>query len=137
MAKTIDVIADLTIELDGDKVKVTNDSDGDLVIDFPDKQTLGKFMKTRFALSTDFSSLNRVNRVLQKERQPVVLRVNHEDWVILGRYDNPVIKYAKLAPLLLNQSFSGSKQKNWYILAGVLGGSALAVLLYQLIKRRD
>ena len=137
MAKTIDVIADLTIELDGDKVKVTNDSDGDLVIDFPDKQTLGKFMKTRFALSTDFSSLNRVNKVLQKEGQPVVLRVNHEDWVILGRYDNPVVKYAKLAPLLLNNSLSSSNQKNWYVLVGILGGSVLAVLLYQLIRKRD
>jgi hypothetical protein len=137
MAKTIDVIADLTIELDGDKVKVTNDSDGDLVISFPNKQTLGKFIKTRFALSTDFSSLNRVNSVLRKEQQPVVLRVNDEDWVILGRYDNPVIKYAKLAPLLLNHSLSGSKPKDWYVLAGVLGGSVLAVLLYQLIRKRD
>ena len=136
MAKKIDVIADLTIELDGDKVKVTNDSDGDLVIDFPNKQTLGKFMKTRFALSSDFSSLNRVNKVLQQEQQPVVLRVNQEDWVILGRYDNPVIKYAKLAPLLLNNSFSGSKPKDWYVLAGVLGGSVLAVLVYQLIRKR-
>ncbi len=137
MAKTIDVIADLTIELDGDKVKVTNDSDGDLIINFPDKQILGKFMKTRFALSSDFSSLNRVNKALQKEQQPVVLRVNQEDWVILGRYDNPVIKYAKLAPLLLNNTLSGSESKEWYVLAGVLGGSILAVLLYQLIRKRD
>ncbi len=137
MAKTIDVIADLTIELDGDKVKVTNDGDGDLVINFPNKQTLGKFMKTRFAFSTDFSSLNRVNKVLQRERQPVILRVNQEDWVVLGRYDNPVIKYAKLAPLLLDNSLSGAKPKDWFILAGVLGGSILAVLLYQLIKKRD
>lgn len=135
MAKTIDVIADLTIELDGDKVKVTNDSDGDLVIDFPNKQTLGKFLKTRFALSTDFSSLNRVNKLLQKEQQPVILRVSQEDWVILGRYDNPVIKYVKLAPLLLDNSLPNHKK--WYVLAGVLGGSVLAVLLYQLIKRRD
>lgn len=135
MAKAIDIIADLTIELDGDKVKVTNDSDGDLVINFPSKQTIGKFMKTRFALSTDFSSLNRVNKLLQKEGQPVILRVNQEDWVILGRYDNPVIKYAKLAPLLLDNSISD--QKNWYVLAGVLGGSVLAILLYQLIRKRD
>lgn len=135
MAKTIDVIADLTIELEGDKVKVTNDSNGDLVINFLNKQTLGKFMKTRFALSTDFSSLNRINKLLQKERQPVVLRVSQEDWVILGRYDNPVVKYAKLAPLLLNNAIPD--QKNWYILAGVLGGSVLAVLLYQIIRKRD
>ncbi len=135
MAKKIDIIADLTIELDGDKVKVTNDSDGDLVIDFPSKQTLGKFIRTRFALSTDFSSLNRVNKLLQKEQQPVILRVDHEDWVTLGRYDNPVIKYAQLAPLLLDNSFSD--RKNWYILAGVLGGGILAVLIYQLIKRQD
>jgi hypothetical protein len=134
MAKTIDITADLTIELDGDKVKVTNDSDGDLVINFPSKQTLGKFLKTRFALSTDFSSLNRVNKLLHKERQPVILRVNYEDWVVLGRYDNPVIKYAKLAPLLLDNTFSD--RKDWYVLAGVLGGSVLAVLLYRLIKTR-
>ena len=135
MAKKIDIIADLTIELDGDTVKVTNDSDGDLVIDFPSKQTLGKFIKTRFALSTDFSSLNRVNKLLQKEQQPVILRVDHEDWVTLGRYDNPVIKYAQLAPLLLDDSFSD--RKNWYVLAGVLGGGILAVLIYQLIRRQD
>ncbi|MGB3848594.1 MAG: hypothetical protein WA958_01405 [Tunicatimonas sp.] len=134
MAKTIDITADLTIELDGDKVKVTNDSDGDLVINFPSKQTLGKFLKTRFALSTDFSSLNRVNKLLRKEQQPVILRVNYEDWVVLGRYDNPVIKYAKLAPLLLDNTFSD--RKDWYVLAGVLGGSVLAVLLYRLIKTR-
>lgn len=135
MTRRIDITADLTIELDGDKVKVTNDSDGDLVIDFPDKQTLGKFLKTRFALRTDFSSLNRVNKLLQKEQQPVVLRVSQEDWVTLGRYDNPVIKYAKLAPLLLDGSFSD--RRNWYVFAGVLGGSLLAIVLYQLIRRQD
>ena len=137
MAKKIDIVADLTIELDGDEVNVKNDNDGDLVIEFPNKQILKKFLKTRFALSTDFSSLNRVNKLLQEEQQPVILRVDHEDWVTLGRYDNPVIKYAKLAPLLFDGSLTFTDHKNWYVVAGVVGGSLLAVLLYQLIKKQD
>lgn len=135
MAKTIEVIADLTLELDGDKVRVTNDADGDLVILFPDKRTLGKFMKTRLALDQGFNSLNRVNKLLKEQQQPVILRVNNEDWIILGHYDNPVVKYNKVAPLLLNNTFSD--RKPWYIIAGVVGGSLTAALLYYLIKRRD
>ena len=84
MAKTIEVIADLTLELDGDKVRVTNDADGDLVILFPDKRTLGKFMKTRLALDQGFNSLNRVNKLLKEQQQPVILRVNNEEWDHLG-----------------------------------------------------
>ena len=123
------------MELDGDKVKVTNDNDGDLVILFPDKKTLGKFLKTRLSLNTGFSSLNRVNKLLKEKKQPVILRVNNEDWVILGHYDNPVIKYAKLAPLLFNNTLSD--RNAWYIVAGVIGGSITAALLYIFIKRRN
>lgn len=135
MAKTIEITADLTLELDGEKVKVTNDSDGDLVIHFPSKKTLGKFLKTRFALDSGFNSLNRVNKRLQQEKQPVILRVNNEDWIILGHYDNPVVKYAKLAPLLLNRTISD--RTPWYIAASVVGGSLVAALLYNLIKRQN
>lgn len=135
MAKTIEITADLTLELDGSTVKVTNDSDGDLVILFPDKRTLGKFLKTRFAVNTGFSSLNRVNKLLRKQKQPVILRVDNEDWVVLGHYDNPVIKYAKLAPLLLNDTLSD--RTSWYIVGGVIGGSIAAALLYYLVKRRS
>ena len=135
MAKTIEVIADLTLELDGDKVKVTNDTDGDLVILFPNKQVLGKFIRTRFATNTGFNSLNKVNKLLLEQKQPVILRINNEDWVILGHYDNPVIKYSKLAPLLLNNSLSD--RSNWYIAAGVLSGGVVAALLYSLIRKRN
>lgn len=135
MAKTIEVIADLTLELDGDKVKVTNDTDGDLVILFPDKRVLGKFLKTRFAINTGFNSLNRVNKLLLEQQQPVILRVNNEDWVVLGHYNNPVVKYAKLAPLLLNDSLSD--RNNWYIAAGAIGGGLVAALLYTLVKKRN
>ena len=135
MAKTIEVLADLTLALDGDEVKVTNDPDGDLVILFSDKNVLKKFLKTRFATGTRFSSLNQANKVLLERKQPVILRVNNEDWVILGHYDSPVVKYAKLAPLLLNQSLSD--RTNWYVVAGALGGGVVAALLYLLVKRRS
>ena len=135
MAKTIEVIADLTLELDGDKVKVTNDTDGDLVILFSDKKALGRFLKTRFAMDTGFNSLTKVNKLLLEQKQPVILRVNNEDWVVLGHYDNPVIQYAKLAPLLLDSSLSD--HRTWYIAAGVIGGGLLAALLYTLIKRQS
>ena len=136
MSKTVEVIADLTLELDGDEIHVTNDADGDLVIHFPNKKTLGKFLKTRFALDASLSSLGRVNKRLKQEKQPVILRVNHEDWIVLGRYDNPVVKYNKLAPLLLNKSFS-SDRKSWYIAASVVGGGLLAALLYRFIRKRN
>ena len=135
MAKTIEVIADLTLELDGDKVKVMNDTDGDLVILFPNKKVLGKFLKTRFATNTGFSSLNRVNKLLLEQKQPVILRINNEDWVILGHYSNPVIKYAKLAPLLLDNSLSD--RNSWYIAASVVSGGVMAALLYSLIKKQS
>ncbi len=134
MAKTIEVTADLTLELDGDTVQVTNDSDGDLVILFPDRKTLSKFLRTRFAVNTGFRSLNRANKLLREQKQPVILRVDQEDWVVLGHYDNPVIKYAKLAPLLLDGTFSD--RRSWYVVGGVVGGSVAAALLYYLIKRR-
>lgn len=135
MAKTIEVIADLTIALDGDKVRVTNDSDGDLVILFPDKKVLAKFLKTRFALNTGFNSLNRVNKRLLEQKQPVILRVNQEDWVILGHYTNPVIKYNKLAPILLDNTFSD--RSSWYMIAGAIGSGIVGFLLYTLIKKRN
>ena len=136
MSKTVEVIADLTLELDGDKIYVTNDTDGDLVIHFPNKKTLGKFLKTRFALDASLSSLGRVNKRLKEEKQPAILRVNHEDWIILGRYDNPVVKYNKLAPVLLNKSFS-SDRNSWYIAASIVGGGLLAALLYCFAKRQN
>ena len=135
MAKTIEIIADLTLVLDGDTVEVTNDPDGDLVILFPNKRALGKFLTARLALNTGFSSLNRVNKLLLEQKQPVILRVNYEDWVVLGRYDNPVIKYVKLAPLLLNDNFAD--RQVWYVLGGVVGGSIAAALLYYAIKKRS
>lgn len=135
MAKTIEIIADLTLALDGEKVKVTNDSDGDLVVLFPNKKVLAKFLKTRFALNTGFNSLNRVNKLLREQQQPVILRVNNEDWVILGHYPNPVIKYTKLAPLLLDNSLSN--RSSWYAMAGIAGGIVGGFLLYTIVKRRN
>ena len=135
MANAIEVIGDLTLELDGDKVKVTNDTDGDLVILFSDKKVLGKFLKTRFSLNTGFNSLNRVNKLLLEQKQPVILRVNNEDWVILGHYDNPVIKYTKLAPLLLDNPLSD--RTPWYIAAGAICGGFVAALIYTLVKRQN
>ena len=136
MAKTVEVIADLTLALDGDEIRVTNDADGDLIIHFPNKKMLGRFLKARFALDASLSSLGRINKRLKQEKQPVILRVNHEDWIILGRYDNPVVKYNKLAPVLLNKSFS-SDRKSWYIAASVVGGGLLAALLYRFIKKQS
>ena len=135
MAKTVEVIADLTLELDGHQVKVTNDSDGDLVLLFSDKKTLGKFIRVRFALGQGLSTLNRANKLLKERRQAVILRVDNEDWIVLGHHDNPVIKYNKLAPLLLNKTWSDQKQ--WYAAAGIIGGGLVAALLYYVIRRRD
>ena len=135
MSKTVEVIADLTLELDGDKIRVTNDANGDLVIRFPSKKMLGKFLKARFALDASLSSLGRVNKRLKEEKQPVILRVDQEDWIILGRYDNPVVKYNKLAPVLLNKSLSNHRP--WYIAASVIGGGLVAALLYHLIRKRS
>ncbi len=136
MAKTVEVVADLTLTLDGDQVHVTNDNSGALVFHFPSKKTLGKFLRTRFALDASFSSLNRINKRLQREQQVVVLRVKDEDWMVLGRYENPRVRYNKIAPVILSKNISENRS-SWYVAASVVGGGLIAALLYRLLKRQS
>jgi len=131
MAKPVKVFADLSIKNSAGDIKVKNDSDGSLVFDFPNAKSFNNFANIPLPFKPSLQALNKTNATLLEQRQPVVFRIDQEDWLVLGRDQKPLIKYLKLAPVYLRKNLS------WKTALYVAGGSLGAVLAYLAIKKRN
>ena len=135
MPKQLKVIADLTVQNSAGELKINNDPNGDLVLSFSNKKTFDNFLKSELPMDTSTSSLNKLNDTLREQRQPVVVRVKGEDWLVLGRDGKPKIKYLKVASSYVTSTYSTKDIS--FVVGSVIGGILGGVLLYSLFKTRD
>lgn len=130
MAKPVKVIADLSIHNDAGEIKVTNDEKGSLVFDFPNRQSFNSFTEIPLPFKPSLKAIGKTNAALLEQRQPVIIRVNQKEWLVLGRDRKASVKYFKLAPSYLKDQFT------WKTAVYILGGGVAAFFTYFFIKRR-
>jgi hypothetical protein len=131
MAKPVKIIADLSIQNSSGEIKVKNDQDGSLVFDFPDRKSFHSFSEIPLPFKPSIQAIGKTNAALLEQRQPVIVRVENDDWLVLGRDKKASVKYMKLAPIYLK------KQLNWKTAIYIAGGGLGAALTYLFIKRRN
>lgn len=131
MPKTLQVIADLTLHHENGDVKINNDDEGNVVVHFPDNKTFNLLLETKLPVKPEAEVIRKANAVLYEQHQPIIVRVNNEDWMVLGRSKKPEIKYGKVAVPYLTKSFS------WKTAFYVVGSSLSAALIYLFIKKRN
>jgi hypothetical protein len=131
MAKPVKVLADLTISNGAGDIKVNNDPDGSLVFNLPNRESLASLVNLPIPFKPSLKAIGKTNAALAEQRQPVIVRVNNEDWIVLGRDKKAMLKYAKLAPIYLKQ------QVSWKSGLYLLGAGAAAGLTYFFLKRRN
>jgi len=133
MAKPVKIFADLSIQNGAGEIRLKNDADGSLVLDFPNSKAFNSFsenfLNAPIPFKPSFRSIGKANAALLERRQPVIVRVNHEDWVVLGRNPKASIMYRKLAPVYLKKQLK--LKTALYIL-----GSGIAVTLSVLFFRK-
>ena len=133
MAKPIKIIADLSIQNRAGEIKVTNDENGSLLIDFPNKNSINTItdIPLPFPIRSGVQAIAKTNAALLEQRQPVIVRVDHEEWLVLGRDEKPLVKYLKLAPVYLK------RYPNIKIALYMIGGGIGALLTYLIVKKRN
>ncbi|MFP4088911.1 MAG: hypothetical protein ACLFUB_13350 [Cyclobacteriaceae bacterium] len=131
MAKPVKIFADLSISNGSGEIRVTNDADGSLVIDLPNKESLESIVDLPIPFKPSFNAIGKTNAALAEQRQSVIVKVNNEEWIVLGRDKKATLNYVKLAPFYLKQNLS------WKTGLYVLGGGLAAGLAYVLLKRRN
>lgn len=130
MAKPVKVMADLSIRNGAGEIKVTNDEQGSLVFDFPNRQSLDRFTEIPLPFKPSLRAIGKTNAALLEQRQPVIIRVNHKEWLVLGRDRQASVQYLKFAPTYLKKQFT------WKTALYILSSGIAAVLAYFLIKRQ-
>lgn len=118
MTKPVKVIADLSIQSEAGEIKVNNAEDGSLVFDFPNRQTFNHFSAIPLPFKPSLKAIGKTNAALLEQRQPVIIRVDHEDWIVMGKTSKASLKYVKLAPFYLKQL---SWKDSLYLIGAALG----------------
>jgi hypothetical protein len=131
MAKTVKVLADLSIQNGEGEIRIKNDQDGSLVFDFPSAKSFNSLSSVPIPFKPSFQAIGKANAALMEQRQPVIVRVDDEDWLVLGRDRKPSVKYFKLAPFYLKKQFS------WKTALYIAGGGLGAALTYLAVKKRN
>ncbi|MDF9799058.1 hypothetical protein OKW21_004321 [Catalinimonas alkaloidigena] len=125
MAKPVKVFADLSIQSEDGEIIVKNADDGSLIFDFPTRQSFNNFTEVPLPFKPSLKAIGKANAALLQQRQPVVIRVDHEDWIILGKTPKATLKFVKLAPFYLKQNLSW---KDSLYLVGTALGFAIGYL---------
>ncbi|MGD1891122.1 MAG: hypothetical protein ACFB15_11080 [Cyclobacteriaceae bacterium] len=129
--KPIEVVADLTLSSSNGDVRVSNDHEGDLIICFPNQKSFFSLLNARWPMRPGWNTLVQLNRSFYKNRQAIIIRVQDQPWLTLGRFPRPRINYRKVAaPYLTNTT---SLKNIMYLLAAGVG----ATLLYFLFRKRN
>jgi hypothetical protein len=131
MTKSVKVLADLSIQSGDEFINVKNDQDGSLVFEFPTAKSFNSLSSVPIPFKPGIQSISKVNTTLLEQHQPVILRVDQEDWLVLGRDRKPSVKYFKLVPFYLK------KQLTWKTALYITGSGLGAALAYFAIKKRN
>lgn len=131
MTKSVKVLADLSIQNGDEHINVKNDQDGSLVFEFPSAKSFNSLSSVPVPFKPGIQSLGKANAALLEQRQPIILRVAQEDWLVLGRDNKPSVKYFKLAPFYLK------RQLTWKTALYIAGSGLGATLAYFAIKKRN
>jgi hypothetical protein len=130
-AKPIEVIADLTLSGNNGDVRVSNDHEGDLIIRFPNQKSFFSLLNTRWPIRPGWNTLIQLNRSFYQNQQAIIIQVQDQPWLTLGKFSRPRINYRRVAaPYLTN---TPSLKNGIYLLAAGLG----ATLLYLLFRKRN
>jgi hypothetical protein len=130
-AKPIEVIADLTLSGNNGDVRVSNDHEGDLIIRFPNQKSFFSLLNTRWPMRPGWNTLIQLNRSFYQNQQAIIIQVQDQPWLTLGKFSRPRINYRRVAaPYLTN---TPSLKNGIYLLAAGLG----ATLLYLLFRKRN
>lgn len=130
MAKPVKIMADLSIRNGAGEIKVSNDKDGSLVFDFPNRQSLNSFTDIPLPFKPSLRAIGKTNAALLEQRQPVIVRVNQKEWLVLGRDRKASVRYLQFAPSYLKDRFT------WKTALYILSSGAAAFLAYFLVKRQ-
>ncbi len=131
MTKRLQVTANLVLQHKHNEIKIQNDHEGSLIVQFPDNTSFNNFLKTKLPFKPNNKTIAKANTTLYEKGQPVIIKVKNEDWMVLGRSHKPEIKYAKVAVPYL--SYNTSWKTVVYFLSGGIG----AAFLYLLIRKRS
>jgi len=130
-SKQIEVFADLSLSNNHGDVRVSNNHEGDLIIRFPNQKSFFSLLNTRWPIRPGWNTLVQLNRSFYDNQQTIVVQVQDQSWLTLGKFPRPRINYRKVAaPFLTNTS---SLKNGLYVLAAGLG----ATLLFLLFKKRN
>ncbi|MEM9670952.1 MAG: hypothetical protein AAF992_00055 [Bacteroidota bacterium] len=129
--KPIKVVADLTLSSSNGDVQVSNDHEGDLIIRFPNQKSFFSLLNARWPMRPGWNTLVQLNRSFYENQQTIIIQVQDQPWLTLGRFPRPRINYRKVAaPYLTNTT---SLKNIMYLLAAGVG----ATLLYFLFRKRN
>ncbi len=131
MAKSVKVSADLRIQGANGEIKVTNEADGSLVIDFPNPRSFHSFADIPLPFKPGIRTIGKANAALWEQRQVVVVKVAQVDWLVLGRNPKAFVKYVKFIPIYLKQKLSRNVME--YLAGGLMG----LVFTYLIVKKRN
>lgn len=130
-AKRIEVFADLSLSNNYGDVKVSNNHKGDLIIHFPNQKSFFSLLNARWPMRPGWNTLVQLNRSFYDNQQAVVIQVQDQSWLTLGKFPRPRINYRKIAaPYLTN---TPSLKNGLYLVAAGLG----ATLLFLLFRKRN
>jgi len=125
------VIADLLVTGSQGDIRVNNDSDGSLAVNFPNQQTFFSLLNAKLPFQSNWSTVVETNRMFYENNQPLVIRVNDQPWITLGKFPRPRINYQRVTyPFITN---TPNLKVGVYILAAAVGAS----LLYALFRKRS
>ena len=130
-SKNVQIFADLTLSNNNGDVKIFNDQDGHLIVRFPNQKSFFSLMNTRWPMRPSWNTLVQLNRSFYESQQAIIIQVQNQPWLTLGKFPRPRINYRKVtAPFLTN---TPSLKNGLYLLAAGLG----ATLLFLLLRKRS
>ena len=128
---TTQVRADLTIESDQGNIRVTNNTNGDLLVDFPNNEAFFNILKVKWPIRLKWNTLFQLNKELYQSQQVLIVQLNNIPWVVLGSKSRPILNYLKVASSIITRK---PLIKNSLI---VITLSFTATLFYTLFRKRN
>ncbi|WKN42550.1 hypothetical protein [Tunicatimonas pelagia] len=129
--KSVRVLADLTVTGAQGDIRIDNDSDGNLVVSFPNQKSFFSLLSAKLPVKSSWNTVVEANRTFYQNNQPLVVKVDDRPWITLGKFPRPRINYQRVTyPFISN---TPSLKTGLYILAAAVG----ATLLYTIFRRRN
>ncbi len=130
-SKNVRVLADLILNSPQGDIRINNDSDGSLIVSFPNQKSFFSLLNTKLPFQSNWSNIVKTNRAFYQNQQSFVVKVDDQPWITLGKFPRPRVNYRRVTyPFITNIP---SIKIGLYILAAAAG----ATLLYALFRKRS